>query len=87
MRGVFQTEPKSPATFPKLNATRFSVRTEIPGNVPQFAREAFPGEIPGNMSRFKCEVFFRPEPIFLAIFPNMNARCVSGRTEIPGGIY
>ena len=30
---------------------------------------------------------FRPEPKFLAVFPSLNARCYSVRTEIPVGIF
>ena len=35
MRGVFQTEPKFLAVFTNVNATRFSVRTEMTGDISQ----------------------------------------------------
>ena len=43
-RGVFRSEPKFLAIFPRSNARRFSARTEIPGGISQFKCEALVGQ-------------------------------------------
>ena len=60
MRGVFRSELEFLATFTNLHATRFSVRTKIPGGVFQFGFAAFfPPEPKFRANRqFKCEAFF-----------------------------
>ena len=40
----FQSEPKSLAVFPSLNSRRYSVRTKIPGDIPQFKCEVCVGQ-------------------------------------------
>ena len=66
----------------------FSVRTQFPGDISQvkcdvlFSQNQSPWRLfPGRMRGF-----FRPEPKFLAIFSNSNARCCLVRTEILGGV-
>ena len=88
MRGVFLSEPKFLAIFPRLNARRFPVRTEIPGSIPQFKSEVFVGQNRNSWRRVPICLrgVFRSEPESLATFFSLNARCVSVRTEIPGDI-
>ena len=89
MRGVFRADRKFLAVFPSLNARRFSVRTQMPGNYYQFDRDAV-FEQDRNAWRYlpiwmrgEC----RSEPKFLAMFSSVNARRFSVRTQIPGNSY
>ena len=60
VRGVCRLEPQPLAIFTNLNARRYSVRTEVPGNTYQFKCEAFSvrTEIPGDISQAEREAFF-----------------------------
>ena len=88
MRGVFQSEPKSPAIFSSLNARRYSVRTKIPGDVSQRYCEVCFGQ--NQNSRRYSPVYMRgvcrSEPKFLAVCTTLNARCLSVRTRNLGDI-
>ena len=88
MRGVFRSEPKFLAIFTNLDARRFSVRTKTPGGAPQFKCEAFCRQ--NRNSRQYLPIWmrgvFRSEPDLLAVFTNLNAKCLSVRTKIPGGM-
>ena len=93
MRGVCQSEPKPRAIFTTLDARRFSVRTEISGDIAQLAREAIVGrnrnswQIPGNSDyQFEFEVFVSQNPNSWQI-TNLHARCLSVRAKIPGGFF
>ena len=89
MRGVFQSEPQFLAIFSSLSARRSSVRTEIPGDISQFAREVFVGQDP-NLRRYspvEMRGIHRSELKFLAIFPSLGARRFSVRTQSPGNSY
>ena len=88
MRGVCRSGPKFLAIFPSLNARRVSVRTKLPGGIHQFECEVFFGQNRNSWqyAPVKMRGVFRPDPNFLAIFPNLNARCFSVRTKIPGCI-
>ena len=87
MRCPFQSEPKFLATFSRLNARRFSVRTKTSGDIPQFKCEVFVGQ--GRNSWRYLPICLRgvlgSYPKCLAVFSDLNAMCVSARTEILGG--
>ena len=89
MRGVFRSEPKLLAILRSLNARRFSVRTGTPGNSYRFGCEVSVGQNPNSWQylRICARGVFRSEPEFLAIFPSLNARCLSVATGTPGDIY
>ena len=65
-----------------------SVRTKLPGNLPQFRCEAFVCQN-RNSSRYLpnwARGVFPSEPKFLAIVTSLNARCFSARAKIRGNI-
>ena len=84
VRGVCRLEPQSLAIFTNLNARRYSVRTEVPGNTYQFKCEAFFGQNRNSWRYFPIWTrgAFRSEPKSLSVFTNLNARRFSVRTEI-----
>ena len=65
-----------------------SVRTKLPGNLPQFRCEAFVCQN-RNSSRYLpnwARGVFPSEPKFLVIVTSLNARCFSARAKIRGNI-
>ena len=88
MPGVCRSGPKFLAVFPSLDAGRFSVRTEMPGDIYQFGREVSVGHNQNSWKYLpvKERGVFRSEPKLLAIFTNLHARCSSVRTKTPGDI-
>ena len=89
MRGVFASGPKIPAIFSNFNARRFSVRTELPGDIYQFECEAFFGQnqSPWRYLPIRMLGVILSEPEFLAIFSSLNSLRFSVRTQVPGSIY
>ena len=85
MRGVCWAEPNFLAIVTSLNARRFSVRTKTPGGISQFESDVRAGN---SWRYFPIWIrgVFRSGPKFLAVFPSLNARCFSVRTETPGDI-
>ena len=88
-RGFFRPEPKFLAVSTSLNASRLSARAEIPGGISQFVCEAFSGQDWESWlySPVSTRGVTRPELKCLAVFPSLNARRFSARTEIPGNSY
>ena len=77
-----------PCFFSSLNAGRFSARTRIPGDLPQYKCETFFGR---NRNSWRylpvwARGVFRRETNFLAIVTSLDARRFSVRTKLPGGI-
>ena len=89
IRGVTRSQPKFLALFTGLGARRFSVRTKTPGETYQSECEAFFGQNQNSWRRFpvKMRRIRLPELKFPAVLRNLNARCLSVRTEIPGDMF
>ena len=82
------SEPKLLAIFTNLHASRFSVRTKIPGDIFQFECEVVVGQNRSSWRYFPVRLLgaSRPEPKFLAIVTDLDEWCLSVRTKIPGDI-
>ena len=89
MRNACQPEPKFLAVFTSLKARRFSVRTNIPGDIYQFECEAFFSQGRNSWRYFPVYMrgVYRPGPKFLPVFTSLNLRRLSVRTKVPGGIF
>ena len=89
MRDVCRSEPELLATFPSLNARCLSVRTKTPGDISQFGRSVVFSQNRNSWRRFPVHMWgvIQSEPGFLAAFPNLNAGCLSVRTQCPGNTY
>ena len=85
----FSSEPKLLAVFTNLNARRYSVGTETPGDISQSRCEAAFGQIPNSWRNLPVLTrrVFQSGPKSLAIFTALNARRFSVRTEAPGGFF
>ena len=80
---------KIPGDISSWNARCVPVRTKSPGGFYLFKCEAFvgPSQYAWRYLPILMRGVRRPEPKFPKVFPNLNARRLSVRTEIPGGIY
>ena len=72
MRGVCRSGPKYLAVYTSLNARRFSVRAEIPGDSPQCECEAFFGQTQNSWRYLP----FWMLGVFRSV-ANVNAMCLS----------
>ena len=70
MRGVCRSGRNSPEAFPSVSKGRFFGQNRN-------SWRYFPGKMRG---------VFRSEPDLLAVYTNLNAKCLSARTKIPGGM-
>ena len=88
MRGFFRSEPKSLAVFTNSNARSYSVRTRIPGDIFQFEFVVLFSQNPSSWQYLPVRIqgVCRSGPKCLAVFTDLDARCLSIRNKIPGDI-